>query len=41
MKERHSAMHESDSEDEVDDTHLEYCSEDENGDTLDVDSDDE
>lgn len=41
VKESHFCGHQSDSEDDKDDTLLEYCSDDEGGATIDVDSDDE
>jgi hypothetical protein len=41
VKESHFCGHQSDSEDSEDDTLLEYCSDDEGGATIDVDSDDE
>jgi len=41
MKHRNKAVHESDGEDEEDDTLLEYCSDDEGGAAMEIDSDDE
>ena len=41
MKDSNREVHHSDDEDEEDDTLLEYCSEEEGGATVEVDSDDE
>ena len=41
MKEKSTKVYEGGDEDEEDDTGLEYCSENEGGATMDVDSDDE